>query len=155
MATTTKTATPAKKATPAAKKAAPAVAKTSPAPKAAEVPKAAETPAPKSSRTYRDVDGFMDLMKATRKVCKDPEFKAPLQLITHLAWKTPGGSVGWSKGTTESVMDYADDVLAGPGTAIPAAMDIALKVLVKTAKSDEEKAAVKALGDMITAHHTA
>lgn len=108
---------------------------------------------PKRTSTYRDAEGFKEALKTAKGTAKgDPVLGQALQLITHLAWKTPGGTVGWTKGTTPDVISYADDIAAPVGTAIPDAMDYALSACAKAAKEPAAKEAVDALSKVIKAH---
>lgn len=137
MTVTTKTRkTPAK---PAAK---PAIAKT-------------EAPAPKpdkSSPTYREGSDFTPALKAAKSLAKgNVDLTQPLQLITHLAWKTPQGSVGWAKGTTPQVIAFADDIACPSGTPIPTAMKAALSAAEKAATDKPQKDAVAVLAKVINA----
>jgi hypothetical protein len=139
MSTATKPA-PAKKAAPA---------------KAKEV---AKVPAKKEAKevgvkTYRDLDEFKPALTAAKSLAKgNPELTAPLQLITHLAWKTPGGKVGWANNTTQAVIDYAEDLAVPEGTAIPEALTAALTAATKGAKDKPQKDAVAVLSKVIKAH---
>lgn len=160
MATATKKTVPAKavKSTPAKSAPIPAKedAKASPkegAAKSAPVKEYVKDEAPKKSGVYRNVDGFMDALKAAKSAAKGGSpLGAPLRLITHLAWKTPGGTVGWTKGTTPEVIEYADDMALATGTSIPEAMRVALAECDKHAETAEEKGTVKVLADLIKSH---
>lgn len=154
MTTTTKSRTSAKasKATPApAKKPAPAPAKSKAKTEAAK-PEVKEPTAP-AKPTYREVEEFTPALKAAKSLAKgNPDLTQPLQLITHLAWKTPGGTVGWAKGTTANVVAYADDIAVPAGTPIPEAMDAALSAAEKAAGDQPQKDAVAVLSKVIKAH---
>lgn len=150
MTTSTKTRST-KKATPApAKKSTPAPAK-----KAAATPTPAktETPSVPGKPTYREVEDFTPALKAAKSLAKgNVDLVQPLQLITHLAWKTPGGAVGWAKGTTANVVAYADDIAVPAGTPIPEAMEAALHAADKAATDKPQKDAVAVLARVIKAH---
>lgn len=139
-----KSKSPAKSATPT-KSASATPAKQTPA-----------KPAPTSSTsavTYREVADFTPALKAAKSLSKgNTDLSMPLQLITHLAWKTPGGSVGWAKGTTATVVAYADDLAVPTGTPIPEAMDAALSAATKGATDKPQKDAVAVLTKVIKAH---
>jgi hypothetical protein len=141
MTTTTKKQAAKKAATPA------------PAPAAK---KAAPEPAPKAEpakSTYREVEDFTPALKAAKSLAKgNVDLTQPLQLITHLAWKTPGGAVGWAKGTTPQVIAYADDIAVPSGTPIPEAMAAALSAADKAATDKPQKDAVSVLAKVIKAH---
>jgi len=114
-----------------------------------------EAPAPKAPAkpTYREVEGFTEALKSAKGVAKgNTDLTQPLQLITHLAWKTPGGSVGWAKGTTPQVIAYADDSAIPEGTSIPDAMDAALSAADKAAGDKPQKDAVAVLSKVIKGH---
>ena len=136
MTTNTPAKTAAKKSTPAKKTAAPA------------------TPAPKPVATsYRDAAEFDPALKAALSLSKgNPALIDPLRLVRHLAWKTPGGTVGWSKGTTTSVVDYADDIACPVGTPIPEAMSAALAAAEKAVADEPQRKAVAVLTKVIQAH---
>ena len=143
----------AKKQTAAAKNAAAAQAakakpKTDPAPKAPAKKTAPAQP------TYREVAGFTDALKAAKSAAKgNADLMAPLTLITHLSWKTPGSSVGWSRGTTEKVIAYADDIAVPAGTPVPDAMDAALSAATKAAADDTQKSTLEKLTKVIDGHN--
>lgn len=119
----------------------------------AKSPAKTEAPTPQTSKPYREVEEFTPALKAARSLSKgNPDLAQPLQLITHLAWKTPGGSVGWAKGTTPTVMAYADDIAVPPGTPIPEAMEAALSAADKAAQDKPQKDAVSVLAKVIKAH---
>jgi hypothetical protein len=135
-------------------KSTPAPAKRTAAKKAAEAP-APEAKAPKAPAlpTYREVEEFTPALKAAKSAAKgNVDLTQPLQLITHLAWKTPGGQVGWAKNTTQAVMDYADDLAVPAGTPIPDAMATALSAAEKAATEKPQKDAVAVLAKVINGH---
>ncbi len=139
MTTTTKKQAAKKAATPA-----PAPKKAAPAPAKAEAP---------AKSTYREVEDFTPALKAAKSLAKgNVDLTQPLQLITHLAWKTPGGAVGWAKGTTPQVIAYADDIAVPSGTPIPEAMAAALSAADKAATDKPQKDAVAVLAKVIKAH---
>jgi hypothetical protein len=141
MTTTTKKQAAKKAATPAP---APAAKKAAPEP--------AAKPEPAKS-TYREVEDFTPALKAAKSLAKgNVDLTQPLQLITHLAWKTPGGAVGWAKGTTPQVIAYADDIAVPSGTPIPEAMAAALSAADKAATDKPQKDAVSVLAKVIQAH---
>lgn len=148
MTTSTKSKASAKStAKPAATKSTPAKTPAKPEPKAEVKPSVPAKP------TYREVDEFSPALKAAKSLAKgNPDLSQPLQLITHLAWKTPGGSVGWAKGTTANVIAFADDIAVPVGTPIPEAMSAALSVAEKAATDKPQKDAVAVLAKVIKAH---
>jgi len=103
--------------------------------------------------TYREVENFTPALKAAKSAAKgNVDLTQPLQLITHLAWKTPGGSVGWAKGTTATVVAYADDIAVPAGTPIPDAMSAALSAADKAATEKPQKDALAVLRKVIAGH---
>jgi hypothetical protein len=151
---TTSTKSRSTKSTPApAKRSAKPAAK--PEAKKSEAPEVKETEAPKapSKPTFREVEDFTPALKAAKGVAKgNTDLTQPLQLITHLAWKTPGGSVGWAKGTTPQVIAYADDIAVPEGTSIPDAMAAALSAARKAAADKPQTDAVDVLAKVIEGH---
>ena len=114
----------------------------------------AEAPAPKAktSPAYRTAEGFNEAVKSLRSLSKgNPALRSIVQLITHLAWRTPQGAVGWAKGTTADVISTADDLAIGTGTPLPQAMDVALSAAEKEV-GDEQRDAFDALAGIVRAH---
>lgn len=123
-------------AKPAAKKQKPAAKKEQPA-----------------APTYREHEDFVPAFKAAKAAAKgNDDLTQALQLLGHLSWKTPGGSVGWTAGTTKKVTDYAEDILVMPGQDIPEAMDTVLGVATKAAADKPQKDAVAVLSKIVKAH---
>lgn len=108
---------------------------------------------PKVTTTaYRTDEGFIDAQKSLRSLSKGNTALKPLvMLITHLAWKTPGGSVGWTKGTTADVVSTADDLAIGTGTPIPQALEVALTEAEKVLE-DSQRDAYDVLAGIIRSH---
>lgn len=105
------------------------------------------------SITYREVSEFSPALKAARSLAKgNADLTNPLQLITHLAWKTPGSTVGWAKGTTANVVAYADDIAVPSGTPIPVAMEAALSAADKAATDKPQRDALSVLSKVIKNH---
>jgi len=148
----TSTPAPAKRPNRTAKSAAP-----KPEAKPAAEPKAkaeakAEPKAP-AQPTYREAADFTPALKAAKAAAKgNVDLTQPLQLITHLAWKTPGGSVSWAKGTTPQVIAYADDIAVPEGTPIPDALAAALSIAEKAAADQPQKDALGVLSKVIKEH---
>ena len=146
MTSTAKPAAPAKKAAAPAKKAAAKPAAEKPAAKAKE-PKEPAAP------TYREHEDFVPAFKAAKAAAKgNDDMTQALQLLGHLSWKTPGGSVGWAAGTTKKVTDYAEDILVMPGQDIPEAMDTVLGVATKAAADKPQKDAIAVLSKVVKSH---
>lgn len=139
---------------PAAKKAAPAPAKKAVAKPAAEKPAAKKAePKEPAAPTYREHEDFVPAFKAAKAAAKgNADMTQALQLLGHLSWKTPGGSVGWAAGTTKKVTDYAEDILVMPGQDIPEAMDTVLGVATKAAADKPQKDAVAVLAKVVKSH---
>lgn len=134
-------------------------AKTAPKTEAKTEAKTAPTPAPEvtaktSNVAYRNVDGFADALKSFDGLAKGTMLKPYAQLLRHLAWKTPGGSVAWTKGTTAEVPATAESLGIKVGTAIPQAMDTVL-FAAGEATTDAQEGALEVLRDIIQTHHTA
>ena len=128
-------------AKPAAKK---------PAAKPAEAAKPQKEP---SAPTYREHEDFVPAFKAAKAAAKgNDDLTQALQLLGHLSWKTPGGSVGWAAGTTKKVTDYAEDILVMPGQDIPEAMDTVIKVAQEATADKPQKDAVAVLAKIVKSH---
>lgn len=114
------------------------------------------TPKPKAkvgTTVYRDGKDFLPALSAATTAAKgNKDLLSPLQLIRHLAWKTPGGSVGWSNGTTPTVIEYANDIAVPAGTAIPEALDAALSHAAKAATDKPQQDSVAVLAKVIKDH---
>lgn len=149
MATTTRTRT-ARTRKPRA--ATPEVAPEVETPEVEETPEAKTEPKAKASPAYRTAEGFTEAAKSLRSLAKgNPALRSMVQLITHLAWRTPQGAVGWAKGTTADVISTADDLAIGTGTPLPQAMDVALSAAEKEV-GDEQRDAFDALAGIVRAH---
>lgn len=115
-----------------------------------------ETPAEQPAKAapavaYRKAEGFEEAMKSLRSLAKGTPLKPLAQLITHLAWKTPGGTVGWTKETTPDVPATADDLAIGVGTAIPEALETVLSAAEKEV-NDSQREAFQAVAGIIRGH---
>lgn len=122
----------------------------------AEEAPAEEAPAPAKEKrqavpAYRMAEGFNEAAKSLRSLSKGTSLKPLVQLITHLAWKTPRGSVGWTKGTTAEVIDTADDLAIGTGTPINEAMETALSAAEREA-GDGQRDALEVLAGIVRGH---
>ena len=118
----------------------------------AETPEAEATPKVKAAPAYRTAEGFNEAAKSLRSLSKgNPGLRSMVQLITHLAWKTPNGAVGWSKGTTADVISTADDLAIGTGTPLPQAMDTALSAAEKEV-GDAQREAFDVLAGIVRGH---
>ena len=136
---------------PAAKKAAAPAKKAAAKPAEAEKPK--KEPKEPAAPTYREHEDFVPAFKAAKAAAKgNDDLTQALQLLGHLSWKTPGGSVGWAAGTTKKVTDYAEDILVMPGQDIPEAMDTVIKVAQGAAADKPQKDAVAVLTKIVKAH---
>lgn len=130
-----------------------ATAKKTPAKAEAKTDVKAEAKTPVKVGVYRSAPEFLPALKSARGVAKGhPELLDALKLITHLAWKTPGGAVGWTEGTTASVVAYADELAVPVGTPIPKALEVALNAAKRAAGTDPQKEAVEALSKVVAAH---
>lgn len=147
MTTTTKKAA----AKPAAAKPAAAAkepAKKAPAKKAEPAEKKVVVP------SYREAADFQPALKAAKSLAKDNgDLKSSLQLITHLAWKSPGAEISWAEATTPTVVEYATELGFGPGDKVAEALEATLKVAEKASASDAPaKEAVGVLAKVIRGH---
>ena len=119
-------------------------------------PAAKPAPAKKtepSAPTYREHEDFVPAFKAAKAAAKgNDDLTQALQLLGHLSWKTPGGSVGWAAGTTKKVTDYAEDILVMSGMDIPDAMDTVISAANKAAADKPQKDAVAVLAKIVKAH---
>lgn len=104
---------------------------------------------------YRSVADFAPAIKSARSLAKgNPELTLAVQLITHLAWKTPDGTVGWNEGTTASVVAHANDLAIPVGTKIDTAMGVVLDEAARAAQNDAQTEAVKALAAVVKTHES-
>lgn len=137
-------------AKPAAKKAA---AKPAAKPAEAAKPAAKKELKEPAAPTYREHEDFVPAFKAAKAAAKgNDDLTQALQLLGHLSWKTPGGSVGWAAGTTKKVTDYAEDILVMPGMDIPEAMGTVIKVAQEATADKPQKDAVAVLAKIVKAH---
>lgn len=84
-------------------------------------------PTPATTGPYRARPGYTTAMAAA--LAAMPAHKPTLQVVGHLAWRTPGGKVAWHKGTTPSVVAHANALGATPGTPVPQALAMCLAKL--------------------------
>lgn len=84
-------------------------------------------PTAATSGPYRARKGFTTALVAATAAY--PAHKPTLQVVGHLAWRTPGGKVAWHKGTTPSVVAHANHLGCTPGTTVPAALALCLAAL--------------------------
>ena len=80
-----------------------------------------------TSGPYRARPGFAVALAACQQA--HPAHRPTMQVVGHLAWRTPGGKVAWHKGTTPSVVAHATALGATPGTPVPAALATCLAAL--------------------------
>ena len=124
-------------------------------PEATEEAQAEATTKTPAAPAYRTAEGFDEAIKSLRALAKGNQtLRSAVQLVTHLAWKTPNGSVGWAKGTTPNVVSLADDLAIGVGTPIPQAMDLALQAIADEV-TEEQEPAYAALSEIIRGHKAA
>lgn len=104
---------------------------------------------------YRDAEGFKETLKSLRSLTKGedsrPAMRSAVQLITHLAWRSPDDTVSWYERTPQNVMDYADVLAVGPGTSIREAMEVALRHVEAAATSGQAEG-VGVLAGIIRQH---
>ena len=80
-----------------------------------------------ASGPYRARKGYAAALAACQQA--HPAHRPTLQVVGHLAWRTPGGKVAWHKGTTHSVVAHATALGCAPGTPVPAALATCLAAL--------------------------
>lgn len=116
--------------------------------KAAPTTKAAPT-----AGVYRQNPEFLPALKSAKALAKgNAELGQAIQLITHIAWKTPTQTVGWTTGTTASVIEYADDIAVPVGTPISEAFDTVIKVAQAAAVAGAQKDALDVLVSIVRKH---
>ena len=82
----------------------------------------------KVSGAYRNQTSFAKALAAASAEHRSvPTAKAALQVMTHLAWRGPTGTVAWHKGTNPTMVAYAKTIGVVPGLAVAEAMDLCLK----------------------------
>ena len=59
----------------------------------------------------------------------NPQARAALQVATHLAWRAPGGSVAWHKGTNPAMLAHAANLGVQAGQPVHAAMALCVQAL--------------------------
>lgn len=104
---------------------------------------------------YREAEGFKEALEALRSLTKAedsrPAMGSAVQLITHLAWRSPDNTVSWHRTTPQGVVDYADFLAVGPGTPIREAIKVALRH-VEAAASSGQTNCVGRLAEIIRQH---
>ena len=104
-------------------------------------------------KVYRDNPDFGPALKSAKSLSRgNIPLGQAIQLITHLAWKTPSSSVGWSKGTTPNVIAYANDLAVPVGTPIADAMAVALSAAERSVEGDAQRDSVAVLAKVIRQH---
>ena len=121
-----------------------------------EVKAEATEPTPEvkvTKKVYRDNPDFGPALKSAKSLSRgNIPLGQAIQLITHLAWKTPSSSVGWSKGTTPNVIAYANDLAVPVGTPITDAMAVALNAAERSVEGDAQRDSVAVLAKVIRQH---
>lgn len=109
--------------------------------------KASSSSAPEArTSVYRTREDFVAAHGAAHGLrIGNPAFAAAVQVLTHLSWRGPKGSVAWNKGTNANMVANAAEMGATPGTPLPTAIAGVLDALEKAADTTARKAAVKAL----------
>ena len=106
-----------------------------------------------TKKVYRDNPDFGPALKSAKSLSRgNIPLGQAIQLITHLAWKTPSSSVGWSKGTTPNVIAYANDLAVPVGTPIADAMAVALSAAERSVEGDAQRDSVAVLAKVIRQH---
>ena len=119
-----------------------------------EVKAEATEPTPEvTKKVYRDNPDFGPALKSAKSLSRgNIPLGQAIQLITHLAWKTPSSSVGWSQGTTPNVIAYANDLAVPVGTPIADAMAVALNAAERSVEGDAQRDSVAVLAEVIRQH---
>ena len=79
----------------------------------------------------------------------NPAYKAAAQVITHLGWRAPGGTVGWHKGTNANMVANAAAMGVQPGMAVQPAMALAVAALGKAATTPLQQQQAATLAAMV------
>lgn len=112
-----------------------------------------EAKAPTTAGIYRQDPEFLPALKSAKALAKgNGELVRALSLITHLAWKKPTDTVGWTAGTTASVIEYADDIATPVGTPIQEAFATVIKVAQGAAIAGAQKDALDVLVSIVRKH---
>lgn len=130
-------------------------AKTAATTKTATTGKTAAKTATKATTAgvYRQDPEFLPALKSAKALAKgNVELGRALQLITHIAWKKPTDTVGWTAGTAASVIDYADDIATPVGTSISEAFATVIKVAQGAATAGAQADALAALVSVVRKH---
>lgn len=79
----------------------------------------AATPTAAATGPYRNHTAWATAHAAAVQAHRaNPTAKAALQVATHLAWRAPGGSVAWHKGTNAAMVAHAATLGITPGTPV-------------------------------------
>ena len=82
---------------------------------------------------------------ATAKAAHGAAAAPQLQVLTHLAWRAPSGTVAWHKGTAPGMVSNAKGLGVVPGVALPKAVASVLAALPKHKANAALVAAVQAV----------
>jgi len=100
------------------------------APASPATPKSAPAPAPASVTTYRATPAWHAAHAAAVGAHRgNASARAALTVATHLAWRTPTGSVGWHKGTNAAMLATATALGVKVGMPVHAAMALVVASL--------------------------
>ena len=83
-----------------------------------------------ANNAYRNNAAFTTALAAV-KAAHGPAGAAQVQVLTHLAWRTPTANVAWHKGTAKGMVTNAKALGVVPGVALPKAMASTLAALPK------------------------
>lgn len=109
--------------------------------------------APTTAGVYRQNPEFLPALKSAKALAKgNGELGRAIQLMTHLAWKKPTDTVGWTAGTTASVIEYADDIATPVGTPISEAFATVIKVAQGAAVAGAQADALDVLVSIVRKH---
>ena len=92
--------------------------------------KAAKAAKPAKAQPYRGVPSWHAAHAAAVGQHRgNAEARAALQVGTHLAWRSPNGSVAWTKGTNAAMLAHATTLGVQPGQPVHEAMALVIAAL--------------------------
>ena len=95
---------------------------------------------------YRGAPAWVAAHAAATAAAKGaPAYRAALQVVTHLAWRTPTGAVAWHRGTNATMLGTATEMGITTGQPVQEAMHAAVTALGKAATTPAQEEAATAL----------
>lgn len=79
----------------------------------------------------------------------NPQYAAGVQVLTHLAWRAPGGAVGWHKGTNPTMVANATAMGVATGMPVQAAMVAVLAHMAASNPTAPQAAALATLAQLV------